>query len=124
MRRTPTLLLALALGAALAAPALGQGAARLYGYEKPSFVGGTVTLDAGRGEVAVRGFSSRYGGPLVLLLASGFDSAGAVRVGELAPGFSGDATFPLPAGAAGADTVMVMVPADPIPVGVGLLRRD
>jgi len=123
MRRTATVLATLALSALCAAPSLAQPAARLYGYEKAPWVSGTVTLSAERGEVAVTGFSSTYREPLTLYAARGFDRRGAVRVGEIPAGFAGDTSFPLPSGAAGCDTVILLTPADSgVPVGLGLVR--
>lgn len=133
MRRTATALAVLALlllaAGVLLAPAFAQpagslqGAARLYGYEKASFVSGTVLLSLERGEVAVSGFSTTYRDPLVLMAAKGFDPRGAIRVGELPAGFTGDTSFPLPVGTTGYDTVILLLPSDPaIPVGLGLLR--
>ncbi len=122
MRTAMTVVLIGALLPASAATALAQGAATLYGYEKAPWVQGVVAFSPERGEVTVTGFSTIYREPLVLMAARGFDSRGAVRVGELPDGFSGDVSFPIPAGVEGMDTVILLPASDPIPVGLGILR--
>jgi hypothetical protein len=122
MRTAMAALLAGALLLAAAANAPAQGAATLYGYEKAPWVRGTVSFSPGGGEVSVTGFSTVYREPLTLLAARAFDPRGSIRLGELPAGFAGDTTFPLPAGAEGMDTVILLTASDPIPIGLGLLR--
>ncbi len=97
--------------------------ANLFGFEKADYVKGMVSINASGNSIALVGFQTVYVKPLVVYLTRAFDRSEVYKVGEVAPGKSGDLFFDIPALDVGAfDSVLVVVPEWNIPVGVGLLQ--
>ncbi|MGD8353134.1 MAG: hypothetical protein PVJ01_03130 [Pseudomonadota bacterium] len=108
----------------LPASASGQGKiANLVGYEKAEYVTGLVSVNARGDSVALVGLKSVYDKPLELYLSRSFNQSDALKVGEIAPGESGDMFFDIPLiDIDNFDSVLLMVPGWSVPVGVGLLK--
>jgi hypothetical protein len=124
MIRTILLPLLMVVCILLPADANAQGKlANLVGYEKAEYVTGLVSVSAAGDSVALVGLKSVYDNPLDIYLSRSFDQSSAFKVGEVAPGKTGDMFFDVPALDIGAfDSVLLMVPGWSVPVGVGLLQ--